>query len=173
MSYARRPDANQAAIAYKDTTMNPTTLALDASSTTIGWVIYDGTVLDHGEVQLRGSDIADRCRQAHAALGLILANYPDIDVIALESPVGRFPKAVIPQARVSGALLATAALKCLHVVEVTPTQAKKALTGNGAASKEIMQVAARLCGVAGEHASDALGVALAAVGMVSVVEVAA
>lgn len=48
--------------------MIATILALDASSTTIGWVVYDGVARDHGEVVLRGSDIADRCRQAHAAL---------------------------------------------------------------------------------------------------------
>jgi len=155
------------------TMMSATILALDASSTTIGWCLYDGAVRDHGEILLRGSDIADRCRQAHVALGLILANHPDADVIALESPVGRFVKAVIPQARVSGALLATVALKCLHVVEVSPSQAKKALAGRGNAPKDEMQVCARARGVLGEHASDALGVALAAVGMVSVVEVAA
>jgi Holliday junction resolvasome RuvABC endonuclease subunit len=153
--------------------MNATILALDASSTTIGWCLYDGTMLDYGEIALRGSDIADRCRQAHVALNLILANHPDVDVIALESPVGRFPKAVIPQARVSGALLATAALKCLHVVEVSPAQAKYALAGRGNAPKDEMQVCARVRGVVGEHAADALGVAIAAVGMVSVVEVAA
>ncbi len=153
--------------------MSATILALDASSTSIGWVVFDGTVRDHGEIALRGSDTADRCRQAHAALNLILANHPDIDVIALESPVGRFVKAVIPQARVSGALLATAALRCLHVVEVTPSQAKYALAGRGNAPKDEMQVCARARGVIGEHASDALGVALACVGMVSVVEVAA
>ena len=151
----------------------PTILALDASSTTIGWIIYDGAVRDHGEVQLRGSDIADRCRQAHAALNLILMTWPSVDVVAIEAPVMFRAKGLIPQCRVSGALMACAALKTLHVVEISPAQAKKALTGYGSASKVLMQVAARLCGVVGEHASDALGVAIAACGMVSVIEVAA
>jgi Holliday junction resolvasome RuvABC endonuclease subunit len=148
--------------------MSATILALDASSTSIGYVVYDGAVLDHGEIKLSGSDIADRCRQAHAALGLILANWPALDCIALESPVGRYVKALIPQARVSGALMACAALKRLHVVEVTPTQAKRALTSTGNADKALMRYEAHRYGVRGEHASDALGVALAAIGCVEV-----
>lgn len=152
----------------------PTILGLDASSTTIGWVIYDvDAARDCGEVRLTGADIAERCRQAHAALGLILANHPDVDVIAMESPVSRFAKAVIPQARVSGALMAAAALKGLHVVEVTPSEAKKALTDSGCAGKIQMQTEALRYGVTGEHAADALGVALASVGRVAVVGVAA
>lgn len=142
--------------------MNPTILALDASSTSIGWVLYDGRVRDHGEVKLTGADIADRCRQAHAHLGGLIYQHPDIDAIALESPVGRFIKAIIPQARVSGALMACAMLKGLHVVEVAPKEAKRALCERGNAEKVDMQVAALKFGVAGEHASDALGVALAA-----------
>ncbi len=90
--------------------MNPCILALDASSTTIGWCVYEGAPTDHGEITLTGRDIADRCRQAHAALQLILANHPAIDCIAIESPVARFIKSLIPQARVSGALMAVAAL---------------------------------------------------------------
>lgn len=149
--------------------MTPTILALDASSTAIGWCIYDGAVIDHGEVQLRGSDIADRCRQAHAGLNLILVNHPDVDVVAIESPAGFHKKGLIPQCRVSGALMACAGLKLLHVIEVTPTEAKKALTRRGDAGKIDMQVAALAYGVSGEHASDAVGVALAAVARVEVV----
>jgi Holliday junction resolvasome RuvABC endonuclease subunit len=153
---------------------NATILALDASSTTIGFVIYaDDAARDCGEISLKGNDIADRCRQAHACLNLILHTHPDVDAVALESPVSRFAKAVIPQARVSGALMAAAMLNGINVVEVTPSQAKKALTGSGCAGKLQMQAEALRYGVVGEHAADALGVALSAVGRVRVVEVAA
>lgn len=148
--------------------MNPSILALDASSTTIGWCVYEGAPTDHGEIALKGDDIADRCRQAHAALQLILTNHPAIDCIAIEAPVARFAKAVIPQARVSGALMAVAALKGLHVVEVAPSQAKRALAGSGAAPKLTMRQQAALQGVLGEHAADALGVALAVTSRVRV-----
>ena len=148
--------------------MNPSILALDASSTTIGWCLYEGAPTDHGEIALKGDDIAERCRQAHAALQLILTNHPAIDCVAIESPVARFAKAVIPQARVSGALMAVAALKGLHVVEVAPSAAKRALAGSGTAPKLTMRQQAALAGVLGEHAADALGVALAVVPRVRV-----
>lgn len=151
----------------------PVILGLDASSTTIGWVVLDGsTVRDFGEVRLHHSDIAERCRLAWAALNTILelcerrGLRPDL--VALESPVARFAKACIPQARVSGALLALCALQSLLVVEVTPGQGKRALTTKGDATKEHMMYYARRYGVKGEHASDALGVALFATQKVEV-----
>lgn len=151
----------------------PVILGLDASSTTIGWVVLDGsTVRDFGEVRLHHSDIAERCRLAWAALNTILelcerrGLRPDL--VALESPVARYAKAVIPQARVSGALLALCALQSLLVVEVTPGQGKRALAQRGDAEKAEMQDCARAWGVTGEHASDALGVALFGLGRVEV-----
>ena len=146
-----------------------TILGLDASSVNLGWAILDaGCARDHGEVKLTGADIADRCRQAHAALGLILAAHPDVDCVAIEAPVLRFAGA-IAQIRVSGALMAAARLKGLHVVEVSPAAAKKALADNGRADKATMQLAARPYGVRGEHASDALAVALASMQQVEVI----
>ncbi len=152
----------------------PTILGLDASSTTIGWVVYHGgTVEAHGTLILKDDDIAERCRLAHAGLNLVLANHPDVDALALESPAGFHKKGLIPQCRVSGALMACAALKGLRVVEVSPAEAKKALTGRGDAGKPLMQEYALAYGVRGEHAADALGVALAAAGQVKVIGVAA
>lgn len=139
----------------------------------IGWVIYDGQVRDHGTIRLKGDDIADRCRQAFAHIGGLIEEHPDVDCVAIESCVSRFGGAVIPQARVSGAILTRAALFGLLVCEVTPQQAKKVLTGMGNASKLEMMEAAQFYEVEGEHEADALGVALAAVGMVRVERVAA
>lgn len=144
-------------------------LAIDASSTKLGWVVLDaGAVRDHGEATLTGGDVNDRCRQAYAHVGALLRCHPDVDAVAIESPVGRFVKAVIPQALVSGAIRTAARLVDLHVVDVTPQQAKKALTGRGTAAKVAMQAHARRYGLRGEHAADALGVALAAEAMVEV-----
>src|SRR5262245_57847611 len=102
----------------------PTILALDASSTMLGYCLYDGSVFAFGETALSGSDIADRCRQAHVALEALLKTMCAVDCIAIESPVAFHAKGVIPQARVSGALLACAALRSYLVVEVTPKAAK-------------------------------------------------
>lgn len=143
-------------------------LALDASSTTIGYVLYAGKVLTHGEHTLQGDDIAVRCQTAYDILKLLLDRYPQIDCLAIEAPASRFKKSLIPQCRVSGALLTLAAQRWKPVVEITPAVAKLVLSGKGNASKETMQVRARAYGVDGEHASDALGVALAAVRLVSV-----
>lgn len=149
----------------------PTILALDASSTMLGYCVYDGAVVASGQIALKDPDIAVRCRLAYAQLNGLLELYGQPDVLAIESPVARFGSAVIAQARVSGALLCAASLRSLLVVEVAPQLAKKALAGKGNASKVDMMCAAwPRYGVRGEHAADALGVALAAAQMGITVE---
>lgn len=144
-------------------------MALDASSTTIGYCLYDGAVIASGELMLKDPDIAVRCRLAFAQFNGLLELYPLPDVVAIESPVARYAAAVIPQARVSGALMVAASLKQLLVLEIPPALAKRALAGKGNASKsEMMGEASCRYGVRGEHAADALGVALAAVRLVRV-----
>lgn len=141
----------------------PVILGLDASSTMLGWCVLQGDrAIAHGETRLGGADIAVRCQSAQDALRLLLDSFGTVDVIAIEAPVARFAAAVIPQARVSGALMALAASRWLYVLEIAPAQAKRALTERGNADKGQMQTAAIGYGVAGEHAADALGVALAA-----------
>ncbi len=155
-----------------DQTICATVLGLDCSSTTIGWCVYDGQVRDAGTLKLTGKDIAERCHQARAGLGLVLLNHPDVDAAAIESPVARYAKAVIPQARVNGAILSLLAEKQIAWVEVTPSEAKATLVGRGNASKaEMMAVAtiqARGIAIPDEHAADAVGVAKAALKYVQV-----
>lgn len=146
----------------------PYILALDISSTNLGFVLYAGRVIDHGEHKLMG-DIAERCRRAYNHFYTLLDRYPQIDCLAVEAPVARFASAVIPQCRVSGAILALAGQRGLPFVEVSPTAAKFALAGIGNCSKETMQARASGYGVIGEHAADALGVALASLKRVEVV----
>lgn len=148
---------------------HPTILALDASSTTLGYCLYAGAVLASGEHKLGGADIACRCQTAYDILVLLLKRWPAIDCIAIESPVARYGSAVIAQARVSGALMLACAQQNKLVVEVSPTAAKFALAGIGNANKQVMQVFARPYGVEGEHAADSLGVALAALKQIQVV----
>lgn len=146
-------------------TRTPVLMGLDMSSTTIGWCVHDGQVRDAGTLKLTGPDIAERCRQARAGVCLVLLNHPDIDAVAIESPVGQFIKALIPQARVSGAVLGLLAEKQITWCEVTPSEAKRAATGRGSASKADMMTAA---GLDDEHAADACGVAKAALRLVQV-----
>jgi len=149
-------------------TDQPYILALDVSSTNMGFVLYHGAVLDYGEPPLAG-DIAERCRRAYNVFHTLLDRYPQIDVLAIEAPVARFASAVIAQSRVAGAILALAGQRGLPLVEVSPAAAKRALTGIGNATKDTMMARAREYRVFGEHASDALGVALVAAGKVEVV----
>jgi Holliday junction resolvasome RuvABC endonuclease subunit len=146
----------------------PYILALDISSTRIGLVFYHGVVLDHAEWTLQG-DIAERCRLAYNRFYSALEKYPQVDVLAIEGPASRFKKSLIPQCRVSGAILALAGQRNLPLIEVSPTAAKFALAGIGNASKQVMQVFAQKHGVCGEHAADSLGVALAALKRIEVV----
>jgi Holliday junction resolvasome RuvABC endonuclease subunit len=113
-------------------------------------------------------DIAERCRLAYSRFYTALERYPQMDVLAIESPIMRFA-GTIQQCRVSGAILALAGQRNLPFVEVSPTAAKFALAGIGNASKEIMQARASAYGVIGEHASDALGVALGKLKRIEVV----
>lgn len=150
--------------------MNATILALDISSVAIGWVIYDGLVHDYGEIVLKHADINHRCRLARAGVELILANHPSIDAVAIEAPGGQFKGTVIPQCFVSGAIRSYIAELNIPICDVAAQHAKKALTGKGNADKALMQRAAQAYQITGEHASDALGVALTAAGRVQVVE---
>lgn len=136
-----------------------TILALDMSSTRIGVVVTCGTRVQlHRTWHLPG-DIASRCFHAQEMVRNQLAILSNVDLVAIEAPVARYAKALIPQARVSGAVLAAVAGRGLAWLEVSPAQAKQALTGKGNASKmEVMQAA----GLNDEHQADAYALALAA-----------
>ncbi len=144
--------------------MSITILALDMSSTAIGWVLLrDGSVADHG-TQILDGHIGRRCRLARAYVASLLRVHADLDMAAVESPVGRFTKALIPQARVSGAVLGLFDQHEIACVEIAPAAAKRALTGRGDAKKSAVLLACHQRGFAAgsEHAADAYAVAIAA-----------
>lgn len=167
-------------------------LAFDCSSTAIGWVARDGDrVIGRGVIRLPAADISERCLVAIREVNALLDRYP-VDAVAIESPVARFAKAIIPQTRVGAMVLLACAERSLAWCEVTPTAAKRALTGDGAATKrEMLEAAASYFGydadaliyrcykdewiaelgevvVIREHEADSLGVAMRAAGMVEV-----
>jgi len=63
---------------------------------------------------------------------------------------------------VGGAIMVLISQMKLLLVEITPTEAKKALTGSGTAKKYQMIEAALRYGITTEHEADALGIAMAA-----------
>ena len=174
----------------------PNILALDISSTAIGWCWLQGDRAPLAKSIALGTsknDIADRCAKAQAEVGLLLAACGSIDCVAIEAPVAQYASSIIAQCRVAGAVLAEVRAHGLAWCEVAPTAAKRALTGRGDAKKlQMLQSAAPhfnqdalflefaerrglwaawmndFC-VYDEHAADALGLALAVMARVEVV----
>jgi len=174
----------------------PNILALDISSTAIGWCwLEDGRAPLAKSIALGSkADIAARCAKAQAEVGLLIAACGSVDCVVIEAPVFQYANAAIAQCRVAGAVLAELSAHALAWCEVAPSVAKRTLTGRGDAKKlQMLQSAAphfhqdalflefaerrgvwaawmndRL--IYDEHAADALGLALAVVGKVEVVE---
>lgn len=144
----------------------PIILALDISSTHIG-ICYDGH--PDNTIKLTGKNIADRCSMASQKVSQYLADRKDnCDLVVIESPVAKFAKAVIPQSRVAGAVIAHIAFMGIAWVEVAPTEVKRTLTGKGNADKAQMIAAAReeFCDAPlDEHQADAYGLWLVAKNM--------
>lgn len=138
-------------------------LALDMSSTTIG-MCYDGW--DFQTLTLRSPDIAKRCLQAATQVRALITD-ADIDLVVIEGPAGQFKGSIIPQARVSGAVLAVLCTSELAWVELSPQDAKRALTGKGNAKKPQMIAAAKLATGRDldEHQADAYGLWRAALAL--------
>jgi Holliday junction resolvasome RuvABC endonuclease subunit len=117
-------------------------IALDASSTTIGWVLAeDGKRRFSGTHKLKG-DIQARIEQAHGFVIGLINTWQGAEVLVTEAPAVRFAKGAIPQLRVSGAIILAAKFKGVPWREVSPTEGKKALTGKGKAEKVEMLAAA-------------------------------
>lgn len=138
-------------------------LALDMSSTAIG-MCYDG--FDFQTLTLRSPDIAQRCLQAATQVRALITD-ADIDLVVIESPASRFNGGLIPQARVSGAVLAVLAVAGVAWAEITPAAAKRALTGKGNAKKPDMIAAAQTAigRAVDEHQADAYGLWRAALAL--------
>jgi len=170
-----------------------TILALDVSSTAIGWCYLQPDqrpIAKSIALGGRQTDIADRCLQAQQQVALLIAACGSIDAVAIEAPVAQYAAAIIAQCRVSGAVLAEVRAHGLTWCEIAPAAAKRALAASGGASKaEMLAAAAPHLGldtlfleieqrrglwgawmndrlIYDEHAADALGIGLSALGRV-------
>lgn len=143
-------------------------IAFDLSTTHIGWcALRNGEYDVHKEITLRGS-FAERMAAAFTEIDGVCAFATPDDRIAIETPfVGKNYKTALQLGLMRGLAWAVSLERFgTPPIEITPAEAKLALTGHGAASKQDMMTFARLqSGVAlGEHAADALGVGIAAWG---------
>jgi len=130
---------------------NPSILAFDCSSKAIGWVAYNGTIQAHGVIRLDPkADISERCLTAKSEVGVVLMRWPNIDAVALESPVVRYGSS-IPQIRIGAMVLLACAEYSLAWCEVAPKAAKLVLAEDGDATKrEMLEAAAPYFGYAAE-----------------------
>jgi crossover junction endodeoxyribonuclease RuvC len=138
-------------------------LALDISSTNIGYVVWDGDAATlTGTLALKGDLLARIVAAQPRVEALVEQVQPD--AVAYEGPAHRaHALSMIAQQRMVGIVLLIAGMRRLPLIEIAPAAAKKALSGNGNANKQMMELCAGayLTGH-DEHQADALGVALAA-----------
>lgn len=95
-----------------------------------------------------------------------LAEYYHPEAVACESPFyGKNAQVILKLGRAQGAAITAAAMKGIEVFEYAPREAKMAIVGNGAASKEQVNIMVqKTLGVEFDpkwlDATDALGIAL-------------
>lgn len=142
-----------------------TLLALDISSTAIGYVVLDGTVVrNRGTRLLKSKCLQTRVTMAYHALRLLLDEVQPTHLAYEGAAYHAQPLALIAQQNVVGVLLLLCEQRGLTAIAIPPAAAKKALTGQGNAPKAAMVAATQTAfGTLriSEHEADALGVALA------------
>lgn len=124
------------------------TLALDLSSTTIGWASAYGDAIVTGEEKFKGN----LDRRLGAFLVWLRPRMPKT-VLVLEAAHARYPDAARALYGVEGICRGLASSLGVEVVRIQPSTTKKHATGSGRATKAEMRAWA---GGKGEHESDAL-----------------
>lgn len=113
-----------------------------------------------------GVPVADRLGIIYEELRQVVREHtPDLLVVEDIFTLPRFPKSAVTLGKVTGAVLLACRHTSLPVMEVAVREAKRVLTGNGAASKNQLERAVRdrlnrTEAVKPSHAADALALAL-------------
>lgn len=137
----------------------------------IQWSVLGGepALVEAGVLRLNITrPLAERLKQLHDDLGAMLDELAP-DVLAVEGlfSMYRNPRTAILMAHARGVVLLQASLRGMSLVELTPTEVKKAVTGRGHASKaQVQRAVMAQCGLAGlpepSDVADAIAVALCA-----------
>ncbi|PIQ63532.1 MAG: crossover junction endodeoxyribonuclease RuvC [Bacteroidetes bacterium CG12_big_fil_rev_8_21_14_0_65_60_17] len=147
-------------------------LGVDPGSRVTGFAVIERkgateTLIDTGIIRVSTGDTHQlRLKQIYEALsGLIASHLPDY--CAVEMPVyGNNPQSMLKLGRVQATAMLAALNRDVPVVEYSPKQVKKSVTGNGNASKEQVRYMIASILSLGEvselalDASDAVAVAL-------------
>ena len=122
-------------------------IALDASSTTIGWVLgEDGQRRFSGTQKLKG-ELEARIEQAYSFTLSLLNTWIGAEILVTEAPGGRFMKGVLPQVRVNGVIILACRQRGVTWGEVSAKEAKLAFAGSGIAKKpDVILAAAPILG---------------------------
>lgn len=155
---------------------SPVVIGIDPGLAKVGWAVVGDGVIAAGRFNTTPADGTDTERIAKIALWLMgTIKDHDVAAVAVETQhldsgsrgTERDAKSYDAQgvAACRGAVAALCALTGLPVYEVAPSTAKKALTGNGRASKEQMRAMAQAIFPKGVRvsfdAADAAGIARA------------
>ena len=143
-------------------------LGIDPGSRVTGYgVIELGStyrVIDYGFIRPQGADHAVRLTQIHDAILLVVEKTAP-DACAIEMPVyARNAQSMLKLGRAQAAAMLAALNRQIPVVEYTPKEVKKSVTGNGNASKtQVWYMVKKLLSIdedRGLDAADALAVGL-------------
>ncbi len=146
-------------------------LGIDPGTRVAGWGVIErrGNALHlvaHGTVRTRGPTMAQRLLEVHDGLRAAIAEHAP-DALAVETPyVGKSPTAALAVGMARGIALLLAAANGLPIDEYPPAIVKKAVVGNGNASKEqVAEMVRVLLGLQEApkpaDVTDALAIALA------------
>jgi len=151
--------------------LEPTMLALDASTTHVGFVIAtESSYIDGGEIAVKGTT-DKRLLDIYSYTLAMLEQKPTIETIVVESPVyvarrgkgDAGARTFGTLSELKGVLRLLAIQMDKRFIDVHPWAVKIALTKSRYATKAKMieEAKRRIGGVKGEHHADALGVWLA------------
>lgn len=146
--------------------MNPVVAAIDPGTRKVGFCVVDaaGRAVEMGVIATRGKSLPERLLQIQDGIDKLFARHRPVEV-AVETPfVGRNAASALTLAAGRALALTSAARVGAKVFEYTAPEAKRAVTGSGAAGKSSVQrVIQLLLGLASPPPPDAADAAALAI----------
>ena len=145
-------------------------LGIDPGSRNLGYCIifWDGkkfSLVEAGLLKIKSKELQEQIVELVEGIDMILRNHP-VDEVAIEDIFFAFnPKSVLKLAQFRGALSLKILQEVGYFYEYTPLQVKKAVTGNGKATKgQVAFMVKRLFGIKKEikplDITDAMAICL-------------
>jgi crossover junction endodeoxyribonuclease RuvC len=146
--------------------VNPVVAAIDPGTRKVGFCVVDGAgrAVEMGVIATRGKSLPERLLQIQDGIDKLFARHRPVEV-AVETPyVGRNAASALTLAAGRALAMTSAARVGAKVFEYTAPEAKRAVTGSGAAGKSSVQrVIQLLLGLASHPPPDAADAAALAI----------